>query len=249
MKKYCFLLLFVLLFTAVAAQADSLSSLSGNKEAKVAECYAEMEFKEEDGPWWVVISDKEGNRLNLREKPNKSAKSLAKYFAGTIVRQLEPAKGGWMLVEIGPMTGYVDVDYLQEGTAYKENEIKLVTVHNENGTGANLRSAPNTDRSKVIRTLSNGKTAYAIGVLPEGWLQLLYKNEYYFAKASLFTPLLQMSLDEIHIGKKGVYYVYNPNPADRLNLRKNATAEAASFAKFYGGTALEVIDFDQTHEW
>jgi len=86
-------------------------------------------------------------------------------------------------------------------------------------------------------------------VLPEGWLQIMYDHEYYFAKAPLFTPLLLTTPDEIYSGKTGIYYVYNPNPSDRLNLRKNPTATAVSFAKFYGGTQVLVTGFDAMREW
>ena len=253
-RKISLILLALLLSAAFCAAADSLATKE-TAESKIVDpvslpaCYSGIEFREEDGPWWVVLSDRKGNRLNLRERPDKHAEYLGKYFSGTVVRQMGPEMDGWIKVQIGPMMGYMDMEYLVPGLEAVRDEIAVVTVNNKSGFGINLRSLPSTEEGDVILSVDNGEDLDVVGVLPNGWLQVMYDGDYYFAKAPMCRPVLLTYSDDIASGVTGIYYVYNPNPQDRLNLRTEPSADASTFARFYGGTPVYAVGFDETLEW
>ncbi len=59
-------------------------------------------------------------------------------------------------------------------------------------------------------------------------------------------PISQWPLEKPSFGT--VAYVNNPNPMDRLHLRKNPKSGATSFGKYYNGTQVLVLDYVDA-EW
>lgn len=138
---------------------------------------------------WVVETDQPGNRLNLRRDGYLNV-SLGKYYAGTIVIQLEDElKGGMMKVRIGHMEGLMDTRYLQRGMCTGNAELPMLTVANAGGTGANVRKLPEAG-SEIVQFAPNGATVTVISVRDDGWYQVVYENETGFAQAELLTPRL-----------------------------------------------------------
>lgn len=66
--------------------------------------------------WAVVNNPDPADRLHLRVKPERGAKSLGKYYNGTPVRILEK-KGDWVRADIFGITGWMMKDYLAFGAA------------------------------------------------------------------------------------------------------------------------------------
>jgi SH3 domain protein len=66
--------------------------------------------------WAVVNNPNPADRLHLRVKADRSAKSLGKYYNGTPVRILE-TKGEWVHVDVFGVTGWMMKEYLVFGTA------------------------------------------------------------------------------------------------------------------------------------
>ena len=66
--------------------------------------------------WAVVSNPNPADRLHLRAKPDRGAKSLGKYYNGTPVRILEQ-KGNWTRVDIFGITGWMMKEYLAFGKA------------------------------------------------------------------------------------------------------------------------------------
>ena len=59
----------------------------------------------------IVCGSAPGNRVNLREKPRKSASVLGKYFTGVQVEILSENKG-WYSVSVGGRNGYMMKEYV-----------------------------------------------------------------------------------------------------------------------------------------
>ena len=139
---------------------------------------------------YVVTTDKPGDRLNLRAKPDADSLSLGKYYAGAVVHQLEAPKNGYMKVRSAHMQGYMDVRFLKKGMEYETNELPILTVSNSGGTGVNLRKLPQKG-SEVIQTAPNGVQVTVLSVRDDGWYQIMYENEIGFARADMMTPRLK----------------------------------------------------------
>ena len=75
-------------------------------------------FKMLDRTGWAVVNNaKPGDRLHLREKPNKDGKAIGKFYNGTPV-QIRETSGEWVLVDIGrnqTLTGWMMKKYLATG--------------------------------------------------------------------------------------------------------------------------------------
>ena len=138
----------------------------------------------------VVTTDRAGERLNLRAKPDKTSLSLGKYYAGSVVLSLGEVKNGYMKVRAGHMEGYMDTRFLNKGMEYEINDLPMLTVSNHGGTGVNLRKLPEKG-SEVILTAPNGAQITVLSVRDDGWYQVMYENEIGFARADLMTPRLQ----------------------------------------------------------
>ena len=139
---------------------------------------------------WVVTTDRAGDRLNLRAKPDKQSLSLGKYYAGSVVLSLGETKNGFMKVRAGHMEGYMDARFLKQGMEYEIDDLPILTVSNRGGTGVNLRKLPQKD-SEVIQTAPNGAGITVLSVRDDGWYQVMYENEIGFARADLMTPRLK----------------------------------------------------------
>lgn len=114
------------------------------------------------------------DRLHLRTKAYGSAKSMGKYYNGTIVVLLPDNQkdAEWSHVRIGDIEGYMESRYLAFGdeAAQVESAQPEVTIENQTGKGLNLRSGQSID-SDVICLLENGTQATVLGVL-ENWLHV-----------------------------------------------------------------------------
>jgi hypothetical protein len=136
---------------------------------------------------WAVTTDQPGNRLNLRSKPSASSPSLGKYYAGTIVQQLEAPKNGYMKVKIGHMIGYMDTDFLTSGMYTPDAELPQLQVTSASGT--NIHTLPQED-SEVIQTASQNDYVTVIAIRDDAWVQVVYLNETGYALARDMTPQL-----------------------------------------------------------
>ena len=130
----------------------------------------------------VVSNPDAKDRLHLRTHAYGSAKSLGKYYNGTIVVLLPDNQkdAEWSHVRIGDIEGYMESRYLAFGddSAQVESAQPVVTIENQAGKGLNLRSRQSID-SDVICLLENGTQVTVLGVRGD-WLhvQLGYDTGY-----------------------------------------------------------------------
>ena len=120
----------------------------------------------------------ETNGLRLRAKPNTDAEILANASYGdnvVIIREVD----GWYLVDYNLIIGYMSKDYI----TFKEREnIDLGYGVVETGS-VNLRSKPDSS-SDLLATLSQGETAYIIG-LNCGWYKVQYEGQTGYIRSDL----------------------------------------------------------------
>ena len=179
------------------------------------------------------------DRLNLRTAPSQTAISLGKYYTGVSVDVLDESNG-WAHVAIGNLEGYMSAQYLADSTAF--SAIPTVKIANASGTGLNLRQEQSIN-SRSLGLYPNGTQVEVLGV-GETWHHVRVNNQTGFMLATGLSPRLTFS-DTTESGQSqaSTYAVVNnPNPADRLNLRASASAQAATKGKYYNGTPVTLLE-------
>ena len=126
-----------------------------------------------------IYSDDPSRRLNLREAPDRGAKSLGKYYSGVCVSQQPPltVKDGWIKVLIEGAAGYVDADYLDFSDDYSGREWlpPLGIVQDVNSKGLNLRRSPSAD-SAIIAVCPKGEKVEILGIVDGVWAHVRLRD-------------------------------------------------------------------------
>lgn len=195
----------------------------------------------------VICNPNPEDRLNLRTKPSTDALSLGKYYSGVTVQLLSGNQNGWYKVSIGPLSGYMDANYLVVDVEANSvvPAMPVVTIANSSGTGANLRSAQSTDsRSKGLYLNGTSVTVYGVA---ENWLYVrMPDGQTGFIMSDLVLPRLSFSGTERNEQPAGnTAVVFNPNPEDRLNLRTRASSSAPSLGKYYSGVLVTLLSEEE----
>ena len=110
------------------------------------------------------------DRLHLRSQPSAQSTSLGKYYNGVQPTVLSEAKGGWVQVRIGSLTGYMNTEYLRFDRPVA-SAIPTVRIQNGNGSGLHLRSAQSTS-SQSLGLYPNG-TPVAVWGLTDRWCHVM----------------------------------------------------------------------------
>lgn len=110
-----------------------------------------------------LVSD----RLHLREQPDQSARSLGRYYNGTVVTLLDNPDGrmAWTNVDICGIQGYMMSEYLDFSPDLQEQFscLPLLEVANSAAGSLHLRAAPDTD-AESRGLYPNGTLVCVIGV-------------------------------------------------------------------------------------
>lgn len=121
------------------------------------------------GMYAYVSNPNKNDRLHLRVKPNKSAKSLGKYYNGSEGQVYgQSLDGKWSYVDIYGRKGFMNNDYLcfegeRNNTYYNIPKVNMLVSDA-------LRYEPSAN-SKRMNTLEKGEQAEVYGVL-EDWLHV-----------------------------------------------------------------------------
>ena len=179
------------------------------------------------------------DRLNLRTKPSEDAPTLGKYYTGTFVEVLADDNSGWVKVRFCNLEGYMMKKYLAfgEDRGNVGSAIPAVKVNNLAGVGLNLREKQSLN-SASLGLFNNGETVLVYGV-GETWCHVQAGGKIGFMLREQLVPVLEFN----STGSAGnrIAIVNNYNPADRLNLRKTASAKAESLGKYYNGVAVTML--------
>ncbi len=207
----------------------------------------------ESGTSAWILNSAEGFRLNLREEPAFSAKSLGKYYTGTPVTLTGQFVDGYAQALVaGTTLGWLDVRFLTTDTLTLVPETPMVTVRNS-GSGATLRSGPASTYDR-LGWFGHGTLITVLGVRNDGWYHVTVDGLVGFISEGLLSGTFPYHYgadsdnpahsDNMANGE-AVCYI-NTRSSGQLNLRKAASFTSRSLGLFYTGTPLTVISYTRT---
>ncbi len=209
---------------------------------------APVSYKGGTSGW--IVNQQEGYRLNLRESPTATAKSLGKYFTGTPVLFTGNAKDGFVQVLLAGTTfGWLDERFVTADSLAFVPETPMVTVNNP-GSGAVLRSGPATSQSR-IGWFGHGTAVTVLGVQADGWHHVDVGGQVGYMAASVLSGAFPYDngLDSDALTHNTTQnadlqlYINTRSSGGQLHLRKSASVSAKSLGLFYTGTPVTVLSY------
>ncbi len=201
-------------------------------------------------PAWVVNSE-EGYRLNLREQPAITAKSLGKYYTGTPLTLSGNVSNGFVQVLVANTTfGWVDAHYITTDALAFVPETPMVTVANAGG-GAALRSGPGTSFDR-IGWYPHGTAVTILGVRENGWCHVQVGDLVGFIAETMLSGTFPFAygtdsdnptLLSEQAQSDQQLYINTRTSGGQLHLRKSASVSAKSLGLFYTGTPVTVLSY------
>lgn len=181
----------------------------------------------------VVANPDPEDRLHLRVSTSTTSASLGKYYNGTQVVVLKTYANGWAKVQIGPLDGYMMTQYLSD-----EKQASAMPLAEGAWQGTTLYALP--DIQSNSQQL-NGYEKLCIMGFRDEWCHV-------YVPALDCTGFVHASVDalvETNAVVQSRAWVYNPDSADRLNLRQHPSTDAASLGKYYNGVPVDVLELAQ----
>lgn len=125
--------------------------------------------------WAIVNNPNPEDRLHLRVKPDREAKSLGKYYNGTPVRILAQ-KGNWVHVDIFGVQGFMMRDYLAFGSAGHDVKAAFPSrISLENQTDHFVYAAP-----EAVDPIANYRYTgmlLVLGLVGDDWYHAWFPEE------------------------------------------------------------------------
>ncbi|MGI6695821.1 MAG: SH3 domain-containing protein [Christensenellales bacterium] len=130
--------------------------------------------------WAKVNNPNPNDRLHLRTAPERTAKSLGKYYNGTPVKVLG-RQGDWVQVDIAGVSGFMMADYLafdRAANAVDHAFPELVGLDSLSGRDMPLYARPD-EASRVLydRSIQYFHTYWIIGLVGEEWYHVYFFRE------------------------------------------------------------------------
>ena len=167
-----------------------------------------------------------GGRLNLREYPSSSSRSLGKYDTGTWIRVDSSAGDGWYAVRtLEGRRGYMQGNYLNFGASAGS-----ATVRYANGGYVNLRSGPSLDYSVVMRVTS-GTT---ITIMDDSY-------EWNYVRVDVGGGSTYGYMHDSLISREVATATVSTRNGGRVNVRSGPSASYASLGTLSTGTRVSVL--------
>lgn len=177
--------------------------------------------------------------------PYESNQVLGELYSGGNLIVSRFAENGWSYIWAGHLgNGWIRTEYLVPwGTKVKDYR-KAYPCGSVGGDDPAfyVRTEQGVER---MATVQPGETVYISGITADGWV-IGYADSY--KNGGL-----------MHMGHFGAQLwseenlphmtVVNPNPYDRLNLRATFSTSAESMGKFYNGTQVTVMAYNDDRSW
>lgn len=202
-------------------------------------------------PAWIQNRDS-GYRLNLREEPSVTAKSIGKYYTGTPVTLTGQIKYGFAQVLLaGTTLGWLDIRFLTTDGISFVPETPVLTVQNN---GATLRSGPSTSYSR-LNWYPKGTAVTILGVRSDGWYHVQVDEQVGYMAESVLSGTFPFGygMDSDHpsvtsstTDQTSVFYINTRTAGGQLHLRKSASSTSKSLGLFYTGTPLTIVNYTRT---
>lgn len=187
----------------------------------------------------VVHNPDPADRLNLRKTASVDAASLGRYYNGTQVAILAWS-GEWAQVMVGgkdgDIAGYMQAKYLN--TSNKRDEVPPAFPSYRHAGRLALYDDPSL---KYVRSTFSSATVQVMGFTDAAW-HVLVNDVTGFIKPGDKSLVARADASDM------LAVVNNPDPADRLNLRKEASSASVSLYKYYNGTQVTVLE-NVNAEW
>ena len=139
---------------------------------------------------------------------------------------------------------YITLTFELVGEPYNNRSWKLIDIHHSQHHGGSSKTTsvfvePYFHRMEMIITAGD-----------------LYQSDYYYGDVVIELNAINMDkvlaiLDsprENLVSEQGIFFVSNPNPNDRLNLRAKPDANSESLGKYYNGTPVDILE-DLNDTW
>lgn len=195
----------------------------------------------------VVSNPNPQDRLNLREQPSETAASLGKYYNGVVVQVNQNLQNGWAYVTVGKgegaAHGYMSTQYLAFGQD-AQTIVSAIPQYETTSSQWSLRAMPDDYSVELPIFYASGMEIDLLGFTDEWWhVRVDDCTGYIRHNPAAFKQLMGHYYDGYRIG-----IVNNANPSDRLNLRKQPKANAASLGKYYNGCVVALLS-DESDGW
>lgn len=201
-----------------------------------------------------VLNSAEGYRVNLREEPAYSAKSLGKYYTGTPLVLTGQAQNGYAEVLLADtLMGWLDMRFITTDASALVPETPMVAVKNP-GSGATLRSGPGSTYDR-LGWYTHESLVTVLGIRADGWYHVSVDSLTGYISEGLLSGAFPYSygtdsdnpaLTDHMADDSTVYYINTRSSGGQLNLRKSASTTAKSLGLFYTGTPLTVLSYTRT---
>ena len=201
---------------------------------------------------WICNSG-EGYRVNLREAPAQTAKSLGKYYTGVPVTLTGQYRDGYAQVLLDGVLAWLDMRFVTQDASAFVPEMPMVTIDNGSGS-AYLRSGPSSDVSRLGR-YENGTQVTVMGVRSDGWYHVMISDMTGYISDAVLSGIFPyqygtdsddpLLYDNMADGTT-VMYINTRSNGGQLNLRKDASTASKSLGLFYTGTPVTVISYTRT---
>ena len=183
---------------------------------------------------YFIHNPNPSDRLHLRVAPQESATSLGRYYNGAPISVLEE-NTQWVKIRIGKEPGALE-GYVNRRFLSTTQIPAAMPEYMSRSSGWELYNRP--DLSSEHRMMGYGESFYMMG-FSDHWWHVMTRD----GRLSGFTP--KDSLDKV-----SQVTVHNPNPSDRLNLRKGPQKSALSLGKYYNGVSVTLLGYaGDGQEW
>ncbi len=196
------------------------------------------------GKWAVVNCSSLAETLTLRERASTAAASRGEYYNGATVEVLSTT-GDWCSVRVGNKTGYMARRLLRMDSETPE-QITFAGAHTDTylsgATKFELKQWPSRSASNVKTYNNNGATMDVLG-RAGCWYYIRMRDD---GKTGYMLSQ-NLRVYAAPTGSKRYGIVSNPNEQERLNLRDKPGESGRVLDKFFNGTQVEILDFDQVY--
>lgn len=192
---------------------------------------------------WVQTDSAEGT-LTLHADAEQSGASLGQYPNGTTV-EVVGEEGRWRRVCIGQAEGYMATDHLMMADPYTQVDTIQWAQKKRRSFGRGdeapgplmLYALPSVDEQPV-REIGEEESLRVVDAYG-GWLHIKIGHETGYVLVQYVNVASKTQTD--------FAVVTNPNARDRLHLRMEASVQSASQGRYYNGTQVQVLAWDD--EW